>query len=441
MRICDETLGLTSTVRILFLSHYFPPEGNAPATRIHALCKRWVKAGHDVRVITGAPNVPDGVVYPGYKNRLCQQEVIDGIRVVRVWTYLAANKGTARRTANYLSFMVSAALAGFFVGKADVLLATSPQFFNGWAGVLLSKLRRLPFILEIRDIWPESIQAVGAIRQRRPLRFLESLERRMYAAADHIVTVGEGYCDQLVARGVPRPKVSIITNGADLESYFPREPDWRIRRQYGLEGRFVCAYVGTIGMAHGLDTVLKAASLLKSQGHGNVQFLLVGDGASRGQLEESARLQGLSNVTFTGRQPKELIPSILAAADVCLVHLRKTPLFESVLPSKIFECAAMAKPIILGVRGQAAKMVADAGAGLCIEPEDAEQLAGTVQRLRDNPHLCATLGQAGYKWVTKQFNRDNLAEAYLQIIQDVLREVNGALQRNGDMLVRPGLGN
>ena len=203
-------------LRILFLSHYFHPEGNAPATRVTEMTRRWAAQGHDVTVITGVPNVPDGVVYPGYRNRWLQRETHAGVEVVRVWTYLAPNKGTARRILNYVSFMLTAALAGLFVRRPDVVIATSPQFFCGWAGVIVTALRRLPFVLEIRDLWPESIEAVGAMRNRRLLRFLEWLEQRMYAAASRIVTVGDGYRAKLIERGVDPERIDVIPNGVDL---------------------------------------------------------------------------------------------------------------------------------------------------------------------------------------------------------------------------------
>ena len=239
-------------MHILFFSHYFPPESNVPATRTYEYCRRWVRLGHNVTVITCAPNVPDGIIYKGYKNRFRQCEVIDGINVVRVWTYIAANRGRIRRTLNYVSYMFSAVFFSLFVRKPDVILATSPQFFCGWAGVIASRLRRIPFILEIRDIWPDSIVAVGALRNKRILRVLEWLELRMYAAAQHIITVGKSYKEVLVKKGILAEKISIITNGFDCDIFYPRQSDEKTKQEYNINGEFVCSYVGTIGMACGL---------------------------------------------------------------------------------------------------------------------------------------------------------------------------------------------
>jgi len=406
-------------MHILFFSHYFAPEGNAPASRTYENCKRWVRLGHRVTVITCAPNVPDGVVYKGYKNKLYRRQTLDGIDVVRVWTYIAANKGTVRRIINYVSYMLSAVLCSLFLARPNVIIATSPQFFCGWAGVIAGRLRRVPFILEVRDLWPESIVSVGAIRSKRLLQLLEWLELKMYAAAQHIVTVGEGYKQKLLEKGVRAKDVSVVTNGFDGELFYPRQPDDKVRQHHNLNHEFVCSYVGTIGMACGLDIVLRAAKLLKDRKKKDIRFLLAGDGAVKQQLQQRACQQGLNNVIFVGRQDKRLIPGLLSVTDVCLVHLRKSHLFRTVLPSKIFESAAMAKPIILGVEGCAAKLIKRAGAGVCIEPENARQLVETLEKLAHNPQLCRAFGQAGREYVIKHYDCNKLAKDYLDTITHV----------------------
>ena len=416
------TGGDAAGMRILFLSHYFSPEGNAPATRVHELGRRWVRMGHEVSVVTCAPNLPSGVVYPGYANRLYQRESVDGIDVRRVWTFLAANAGSGRRIANYLSFLLTGGLAGLCVRRPDVVIATSPQFFCGVAGMLVSALRRLPFVLEIRDLWPESIVAVGAMRPSRAIRCLEWLERRMYAAATRIVTVGEGYRRKLAARGVAPEGVEIVPNGVDLGMFHAGAEGGAVRREYGLGQAFVCAYVGTIGMGCGLDVVLRAGKLLRERGRDDVRFLLVGDGAIRERLERDVRAAGLANVVFTGRLDKARMPEVLAAADACLVHLTKTELFQSVLPSKIFEAAAMARPIVLGVEGFAAELVAGAGAGLCIEPENEHELVDAVLRLADDPSLAKRLGESGRAGIAADYDYDRLAVRYAELLAKILAE-------------------
>jgi glycosyltransferase involved in cell wall biosynthesis len=407
-------------MRILFFTHYFHPEGNAPATRVTELTRRWAAAGHDVTVVTGVPNVPDGVVYEGYRNRLLQRERREGVDVVRVWTWLAPNKGTLRRILNFVSYMATAALAGVFLRRPDVVIATSPQFFCGWAGVLVSRARRLPFVLEIRDLWPDSIEAVGAMSSPRLLRFLEGLERRMYAAATRIVTVGEGYRRKLIEKGVAPERIDVIPNGVDLGAFLDGADGAPVRERYGLGGRFVCAYLGTIGMGCGLEVVLRAARKLREAGRDDLRFLLVGDGAVREELEARAKQEGLSAVIFTGRQPKASMPAFLAATDVCLVHLTRTELFKTVLPSKIFEAGAMRKPIVLGVEGFAAELVNEAGAGLCMEPENEGELLAALERLAADPALARRLGEAGHERIAKRHSYDRLAADYAERLAALL---------------------
>jgi len=414
-------------MRVLFLTHYFHPEGNAPATRVYELCRRWVAMGHDVTVITGVPNVPNGVAYEGYRNRCFQRERVDGIETIRVWTYLAANKGTARRILNYLSLMFSATIAAIWVRKPDLVIATSPQFFCGWAGVWVSRLRRIPFILEVRDLWPESIVAVGAMREGRWLRLLEWLEKRMYAAATRIVTVGGGYRDQLIERGVATKRIDIIPNGVDRRFFVDDGGGAALRKEFGLDGAFVCSYIGTIGMGSGLDAVLRAAELLRDEGREDIVFMLVGDGAVRESLEREAHQKKLNQVIFTGRQDKRRVPAFLALADACLVHLVRRDLFRTVLPSKIFEAAAMKKPIILGVEGSAARIVGEAGAGICIQPENEVELVEAVKRLAGDRDLAGRMGRAGFESLAAVHDYDRLAEKYAEIVERVAAAGNSRL--------------
>lgn len=410
-------------MHILYLSHYFTPENNAPAARVHAMGREWVREGHEVTVLTSAPNHPRGVLYEGYRNRPWQQESIDGIRVVRVWTFLAANAGTVRRTLNFLSYFAAASAAAPFVRRADVVIATSPQFFAGWAGVPAHWAHRAPFVLEVRDLWPESITAVEALERGAAVRALEWLERALYGAADRIVTVGEGYRDQLVARGVPAHMIDIVTNGVDADLFTPRPPDPGVRDRYGVpRDAFVVVFAGTIGMASGLDVALRAARRLRARGRRDIVFLLVGDGAVRAELEDAARAQGLDTVVFTGMVPRRELPDVLAASDACLVHFRRKELFTTILPSKLFEDAAMAKPILLGFEGHAAALVREADCGICFTPEDDAALAAAAERLAGDPDEVRRLGENGRRYVLARFDRRVLAHDYLAILERVVGE-------------------
>lgn len=418
-------------MHILFLSHYFPPEVNAPATRTHEHCRRWVEAGHRVTVITCAPNCPSGVVFDGYRNAWLRKEVIDGIRVLRVWTYLAPNKGFFGRIVNYLSYLASATLCAVMVRRVDVIVATSPQFFCGWAGALCGWLRRRPFVLEVRDIWPESIVTVGALRARPARRILEWLERRMYAAARRIVTVGDGYRARLLDRGVPPEKIAVIPNGVDTTQFVSLPSSRAAHAHVKRENKFVCAYVGTIGMAHGLDVVLRAARKMKHAGRLAVEFWMVGDGADRGRLEREAQALGLDNVHFTGLVPKASMPAAIAACDACLVHLRKAELFETVIPSKIFEIMAMNVPIIMGVRGQARDIVLEARGGLAMTPEDEDSLIAGIEAIHLRPEACCQ----GRDYVIRHFDRDELA---WRMLGELTALVGGSAETGRPVPTEPG---
>ena len=407
-------------MKILFFSHYYTPEGNAPATRVCALCERWVKAGHDVTVVTCPPNVPSGIVYDGYANKRTS-EVINGVKVERVKLYIAANKGAFKRMSNFVSYFFKSLFAAMRLPKPDVVIATSPQIFCGYAGVWYNRIKRIPLVVEIRDIWPESMDAVGANIPKLAYWGLERVESAMYGSCTRLVTVGEGYFERLIEKGVPKEKMSIIMNGTDLEVYSPREKNEELLARFGLKEKFVVSYIGTVGMACGLEVVLDAAEMLnKETDMRNVVFVVVGDGAHREKLEKEASDRGLKNVVFTGRQPKTSMPDWVASSDASLVHLRKSELFTTVMPSKIFESAGCKRPIIMGVDGFAKKLVMDANAGLDMTPESAASLADCVKTLYGNPSLCQKLGENAYENIAKVHNRDRQAEDYIEVLKGVV---------------------
>lgn len=402
-------------MHILFLTHYFPPEVNAPASRTYENAKRWIKGGHRVTVITCAPNHPRGIVYPGYRNRLRQWDEKDGIRILRVLTYLSPNEGFLKRTCNYLSYMLSATALSPLVRDVDVVISTSPQFFCGMAGLWVSLLKRRPWVLEIRDLWPESIIAVGAIKHRSIIRLLEGLENLLYFRADHIVSVTRSFKQHIISRGVEPECISVLTNGADFEQFRPMAKRNGVREALGLKDKFVASYIGTHGMAHGLDTVLKAAEILR--GKDQIVFLLIGDGAERERLLRQKESLHLQNVLMLPQQPKEKIPEFLAASDASMVLLKRNDLFKTVIPSKIFEAMAMERPIILGVEGESRAIVEQGGCGVWIEPENYNELAQTVLALSEEPDRVEKLGLNGRRFVEAHYSRDVLAERYLRLVE------------------------
>ncbi len=402
-------------LKILFLTDNFPPEGNAPASRTYEHAVQWVKAGHGVTVITTAPNFPEGRLFEGYKNRWYSVEDMNGIRVVRVKTYITANSGFAKRTLDYMSFMVMGFLAGLIQKRPDVVVGTSPQFFTVCATWLLSVFKWRPFVFELRDLWPASIKAVGAMGESRIIRILERLEMFLYRRADLIVSVTHSFKTELIARGIESDKIEVVINGVDLDRYSPRQKDQAMAREFGLEGKFVIGYIGTHGMAHALHRVLETADLLRDRKE--IVFLLVGSGAQRDELVAQATEMGLDNVRFVSRQAKDDMPRVWSLCDISLIQLKNSPLFESVIPSKIFEAMGMGLPIILSLpKGEASGIIQRSGAGVVIPPEQPEILAQTVIRLFENRDELGGLAKASLA-AAQGHSREGQARRMLVVLE------------------------
>lgn len=410
-------------MHILFLTDNFPPETNAPASRTHEHTKRWAAAGHRVTVVTTAPNFPAGRIFEGYRNRLWQRETIDGVEVIRLWTYITANEGFLRRTLDYMSFMVAAILATPFLPRADVVVSTSPQFFTPCAAYVVSRLKRLPWVFELRDLWPDSIVAVGAMKETPLIRALRRLEYFLYRKATRILSVTNSFRDVLCRNGIDRAKIDVVPNGADLGAYVPGPRSQVLAERLGVQGKFVAAYVGTIGMAHGLGALLDAAERLRARK--DIAIILVGAGAQERALREQAAARGLANVHFAGSVSKAEVREVWRLCDVALVLLRDSPLFRHVLPSKMFEAMATERPIILGVKGESEGVLRDAQAGIAIAPEDAAALADAIVALADDPVRRGALGQAGRAFVTQKFNRDVLAGKMLDVLAEAVAGKSG----------------
>lgn len=406
-------------MRILFLTDNFPPEVNAPASRTFEHCREWVQAGHQVTVITCAPNFPKGKVYPGYRNRLWQNEAMAGIRVIRVWTYITSNEGFARRTLDYLSYMPAAVMAAPFVRGVDLVIGTSPQIFTVCAAYLVSRCKSVPFVFELRDLWPESIKAVGAMKSSMVLRLLERLEFFLYRKATLIIALTNSFKHNLMKRGIAEDKIVVVMNGADLSHFYPRPRDRDLARQLGVEGTFLIGYIGTHGMAHGLDTALDAADQL--QNNREIAFLFIGGGAERNRLVASAMKRNLGNVTFIDEVPKSKMPSYWSLLDVSLVLLRRATVFTTVIPSKIFESAAMGVPIVLGVDGEARNLVEELGIGLAIPPESAHSLVSAILRIKQDRDLAVRLRDACLR-ASPKFDRRELAKRMLEALSEALVE-------------------
>jgi len=373
-------------MKILFLTENFPPETNAAATRVFERALYWVRAGHHVTVITCVPNFPQGALFEDYQNRWHQTEDMAGIKVVRVKTYISANRGVVRRSLDFLSFGFMGFIAGLFQPRPDIVAATSPQFFAAVAGWAIAACRRLPFIFELGDLWPTSIAAVGAIKKGLLLSMVEKFELFLYRRSARIAALTHAFKKNLISRGIDPNKIDVVLNGVDLPRYAPQARDQALAKEWQLQDKFVIGYVGTHGMAHGLSNVLDAAEKLKDNDH--IHFLLAGAGAERDMLLESAKKRKLSNIVFMPMQPKEKMPAVWSLCDVALVHLKDNPAFAEVIPSKIFEAMAMGLPILLAVPdGEARGIMEDHAAGLWVPPGNPDALASAAEKISTNKDL------------------------------------------------------
>jgi len=405
-------------MHILFLSHYFPPEVNAPASRTYDHAKRWVKElDIKVTVITNHPNHPNGILYPGYQNQWVTREEKEGVNVYRVKTYLAPNKGFVRRTLNYLFFMVASVIAAIRLPKPDVVVATSPQFFCAVAGYLVSLMKKSPFVFELRDIWPESIITVGAMRPSLPIRLLEKLELFLYRKSVRVVALTDAFKENLISRGIIPSKIEVIKNGVDLSFFHPGPVPTDLIDELGVDGRFVASYIGTVGMAHAVEKIVEVAETLK--GVREILFLVVGEGANKEKIRYLVTQKGLSNIKILPGVSKGRVRDYYAVTNLNLVTLRDTPLFRTVIPSKIFEIMAMGRPILCAVDGECREIIEQAGSGVYVEPENVDQMAETILQLWSKKDVLEEMGKNGRVFVERYFNRDDLAKIYLGLLREV----------------------
>ena len=405
----------------------------APAARASELAQHWAEAGHDVSVLTGFPNHPTGVVPPEWRGRLCRlihHEKDGQVHVFRTWLWPLPNRKAHERMRNYASFCISSAVRGLTLPRPDVIIGSSPQLLVGLSGWWLAFTRQIPFVFEVRDLWPESLTAVGVGGENSLLhKTLAGIAHFLYRRSDRIVVVTPAFKDYLVRRWrVPAEKIDVVENGVEAELFAPTPPAAiaDLRRELGAESRFLVCYVGTMGMAHGLETLLDAATCLRSQ-NPKVLFLLIGEGAEKDRIREQAQSRGLSNVCFLDQQPREKIPGFISASDACLVLLKKNDVFKTVIPTKMLEFMSCARPVILGVEGQAREIIEEAGAGLSIVPENAENLASAINQLAADPELGKRLGEKGREFILHRFSRAGTAQKYIHVLQQLMRENSGAV--------------
>jgi glycosyltransferase involved in cell wall biosynthesis len=405
-------------MRIVIVSHYFPPEIGAPQARLSDLARMWAEAGHDVHVVTGMPNHPTGVVPEEYRRRFRVAERIDGYRVTRCWLYATPNEGMVKKTLGHLSFMLSSVVLGFrAIGRPDVVVVSSPTFFSIGSAWLLARLKRSRLVVEIRDLWPAIFVELGVLTNRRAIAILERLELAAYRASDAIVVVSEGFRDHIAARGIPESKIHTIRNGVDVDRFqVADEQDSRWRAKLGAREDLLVLYIGAHGISQGLSTVVEAAALLTDQ---PIHVALVGEGADKPRVLERIRGLGLENMTTHPGVARDEVQAVLSAADICLVPLRDVPLFTTFIPSKIFELLAVGKVIVGSVAGESAGILREGGA-LVVAPEDPVALADSLRALANDPGRRQHMSEMGRSYVEQNFDRRVLATQYEEILENVL---------------------
>jgi glycosyltransferase involved in cell wall biosynthesis len=411
-------------MKILYVSQHYPPEMGALAGRAAELSRHWAMLGHKASVLTAFPNHPTGVVIPEYRDkfkRLFYREQVDGVDVVRTWLLPYPNRRPIERVLNYGSFCVSATMRGAFLERPDVVIGTSPPLPIAIAGYNVARLKRVPFIFEVRDLWPESLEGVGlGAEHSRIYEVVASIVRFLYKHSDHIVVVTPAFKDYLNSVwGVPVEKMSIVLNGVETDRFSPAQGSSEILRKFGVtEGKFVVSYIGTIGMAHGLETLLEVAQLLQSTSP-ELLLLLVGEGGNREELVRRARERQLTNIIFTGQQPRENIPAIINSSDVCLALLKNQEVFKTVIPTKMLEFMSCGRPVVLAVGGQAERIVRDAEAGISVEAENPEAIAQAIREMYANPELRARCGRNGRAYILTKMSREQTARQYLDVLANL----------------------
>ena len=402
-------------LKIVFFTDHFVPEISAPAGHIFDRCKIWVDQGHDVTVVTNVPNYPLGEPYKGYKNRLRSWETVNGIKVLRVATYMAENKGTVKRTIDYISFAVSSFVNSLTINKPDVVYSTSPHIFAPLGAIAFSWIKRVPHVLEVRDLWPESIAATtGMSRSSIVYRSFELIERLIYNSSKRIVVFTESFRTNLISRGVLSDKLHVVINGANLTLFEDPVYDDELAKSLELDNKFVVGYMGTHGLSHDLLNAIYAASLVKDEG---IYFLFVGEGAEKAAMVTLSKQLNATNIRFVGRQVREDMPKYWALCDVGLVHLKNDPVFETVIPSKIFETMASGRPIMYcGPDSDGARLIKIHDCGLLSNSDDPKALASQIRVLKREPDLCIRLATNG-KDASPKFSREVQSDATLAVLQ------------------------
>ena len=412
-------------MKINLICQYYPPEIGAPQARLSEMAVEWVKQCNDVTVLTGFPNHPTGVIPQEYQGKIFMEEYVNSIRVWRHWLYATPNEGFFKKTVAHISFMITVILLSLFRGeRPDVLIVSSPNFFSVISTYIISRVRHVPYIFEVRDLWPGIFIELGVLKNRYFIKLLESIEIFLYRRAAGVVPVTQGFADNITRRGIPAEKIEVITNGVDLDTYTPNIINYSLRKELNLPlDAFILLYIGAHGISHGLQSVIEAAYLLRHDV--GIHFLFVGEGADKVKLISIAQKKQLQNVTFIKGQPREKVIDFYHLADVCVVPLKNVQGLGTFIPSKMFEIMASGRPIIAPLHGEAADILKRSGGAIVIASEYPKALAKAIEDLKNDPERCKRLGIAGRKFVEEYYDRKLLARKYLALISKIVNTHHG----------------
>ncbi len=415
-------------MRILILSQYYAPE---PIPKPAELAAALRAHGDDVTVITGFPNYPSGNLHDGYRLHLVQRETIDGVPILRTFEFPYHGRNVAGRFLNYVSFMLSAPIGALFAPEVDAMYVWHPPLTIGLAAWLIGRLRGIPVLYDVQDLWPESVVLSGVLRPGVIVSVLSMIERFVYRMADHLIVVTEGARQNVIAKGVPGEKVSVLPHWIDEKPFLSVDPAARqsVRAHHGWDGRFVLLFAGNLGLVQGLETIVRAAALLRDEAE--VHFVFVGDGAHRAYLEELVRSLALERVVeFVARQPSHRMPAYMAAADALIVHLRASPLSNFIIPAKTLSYLASGTPIIMAMEGAAAELVERAGAGRSVPPDNPAALASTIREfLALASDDRAAMARRGPAYVSTHLNKDVVIPRYRALLERLVHSRDRGLAR------------
>jgi colanic acid biosynthesis glycosyl transferase WcaI len=404
-------------MRVLILSQYYTPE---PVPKPGELARALAERGHSVAVVTGFPNYPSGKLYQGFRLGLLKREKIDGIPVTRTYEFPYHGKSVVGRVFNYLTFMLSAPLGSFFAPKCDAIYVWHPPLTIGLSAWLIARMRGVPFVYDVQDIWPEAAVVSGLLKRGWLIDFMDKLEKFVYRRADYLLVVTDGARNNLISKGVAAAKISVMPHWVE-ESIFQQNAEntgLRLREEYGWKDRFVVLFAGNIGIVQGLEVVVRAAMELQS--NGDVLFALVGDGTDKARLQQLADQIGLDNIHFIERQPMERMPEFMTGADALLVHLKKSEFSRHAIPGKTLAYLAAGKPILMAVEGAAAQLVTEAGAGIVVSPEDPKALADAIRSVIAMPEAeRAAMGERGRQYLLENLSKQKVISQYEEILQRV----------------------